>query len=79
MNGPDAAKEGDADGPTEYRRRIKSRAFFRERDFAAAFTVAIPAGFAPPRISEMPGKTASLSSFGTEGPKTDAENPQVNR
>jgi hypothetical protein len=47
MDGPDAAKEGDADEPTEYRRRIKSSAFFREQDFAATVIEAIPAGFCP--------------------------------
>jgi hypothetical protein len=79
MNGPDAAREGNADEPTEYRRRIKSGAFFRERDFAAAFTEAFPGGFCPSPHQRNASQGSSLSSFGTEGLKTDAENPQVNR
>jgi hypothetical protein len=79
MDGPDAAKEGDADEPTEYRRRIKSSAFFRERDFATTVMEAIPAGFCPSSHQQNAGESSALSSFGTEGLKTDAENPQVNR
>jgi hypothetical protein len=37
-------EEGEPDSPTEYRRRIKSSAFFREPDFAEAL---FPA-FCPP-------------------------------
>jgi hypothetical protein len=58
MDGPDAAKEADADEPTEYRRRIKSSAFFREQDFTAAFPKRFDGGFALPRSSEMPEKAA---------------------
>jgi hypothetical protein len=79
MDGPDAAKEADADEPTEYRRRIKSSAFFREQDFTAAFPEAIRWGFCPPSQQRNAGESSPLSSFGTEGLRTDAENPQVNR
>jgi hypothetical protein len=58
MDGPDAAKGGDADEPTEYRRRIKSSAFFRERRFAATFPEAIPGGFSRSRIDKVSGKAA---------------------
>jgi hypothetical protein len=36
------------------------------------------AGFAKMASAKMPAKRV-LSSFGTERPRTDAENPQVNR
>ena len=73
------SRDGVSDQPAEYRRRIKSSAFFREQDFAAALLTAIPEGVCPPPHQRNAGESSSLSSFGTEGLKTDAENPQVNR
>ena len=73
------SRDGVTDQPAEYRRRIKSSAFFRERHFTAALLAAIPEGFCPPPHQQNAGESSSLSSFGTEGLKTDAENPQVNR
>jgi hypothetical protein len=55
MNGPDTAEGGrNPKSPTEYRRRIKSSAFFRERICEKAFGTFPRDGFPHPPPGKMP-------------------------
>jgi hypothetical protein len=68
MNGPDTAGGGRIPKTsTEYRRRIKSSAFFRERNSRGLDDS--DNHFAHYFRRQMPVKTGPLSSFGTESIK----------
>jgi hypothetical protein len=67
--------ERDRTARTEYARRIKSGAFFRER--GRARERALP-GFALPAITQLLQKAPPCPLSVQPDRKTDAQNPQVN-
>jgi hypothetical protein len=61
---------------TEYQRRIKSGAFFRDQDFADE---SVSDRCSLPAISQVPLWAPPCPLSAQPVGKTDAENPQVNR